>query len=133
MKPIMKEATKFGTGSHIILDRISIGKNFFIFPEEAKWVLQDVLKRYQDIVTSQTEILLKDFFSKEEYDCIKETYQKEIKSIDKVIHKKFLANSYANLSEMTMKDIHVILNDIEDALPRKLRKKMIAMYYKSFN
>ena len=136
MKPQIKKPVRFGSGSHIIMEKEDLGKRFLVLPESSKYILGDILRKYHENLKELTDPLLGNFFSKTEFEVVKKIYKQfiEEKSIQKglfvKIHKKFLESSYKNLNEFRLSDIDRILWDIEDKLPEKLKNKMLAEWGK---
>lgn len=137
IQPKIKEATKFGTGSHIILDREDVGKTFLVLPESSKYILVNVLKQYHDAIESCINPLLNEFLSKKEFIAIKAIYKdligKNVKGYNVGVYKKFLKSSYNNLDKFKLSDISNILSDIENVLPKRLKEKLLGEYYKQLN
>ena len=136
MKPEIKLCTGFGTGGHIPMSRHDVGKKFLIFPEDSKYILADIIKEYHKAMEKLINPKLSQFLSRREYYTVKKAYRKLITIKSKTsglfvgMHKKFLESSHKDLHKFRVNDISMLLNEIEKELPKKLRIKLLAEFYK---
>lgn len=131
MKTQIKECKKFGSyGSHIIMTKNDIGKKFLVLPESSKYILVNILKHYHKALDELTNPKLSEFLSNKEFEALKEVYLGVINTNHVSQHKQFLQSSYKNLSNFTLKDIERILTDVEGYLPKSLKNKLMAEWFK---
>jgi hypothetical protein len=135
MKAQIKKAVKFGnSGAHIIMGMEDLDKKFLVLSESSKWLLDDVLGRYHESLEEHVNPKLSDFLSKAEFESVKKAYLKlleeKIKGYNSGIYKKFLRSDYESLKSFRVSNIGTILTDIENALPKKLKSKLIKEFYK---
>lgn len=136
MKIQIKECKAFGDGgSHITMSIEDIGKKFLILPESSKYLLEEILKKYHESLKDLTNPLLSEFLTKRDFNIIKTIYKKTIKKVGGFmagVHKKFLESSYKDLDKFRVSDISNIFRDIENSLPKDIKKKLMNEYYKKY-
>jgi len=134
MKPKIKKCVKFGTGSHIVMDKEDVGKKFLVLPESSKYILSGILKQYHENLKEHINPLLSEFLTRKDFEIIKSIYEKllkgRFKGYNSGIYKRFLKSNYEDLDKFRLSNIGTILNDIEENLPEKLKKKLLAEFYK---
>lgn len=137
MKIQIKDCKAFGDGgSHIIMSVEDVGKKFLVLPESAKYLLEEILKKYHESLKDLTNPLLSEFLTKKEFEIIKKIYEKAIEKVGGFmagVHKKFLESSYKDLNKFRVNDISNIFRDIEEGLPKDIKKKLIQEYYKKYS
>jgi len=133
----LKECKPFGnSGGHIVLNKEDVGKRFLLLTESSKYILAKVLKQYQDQFEELVNPKLCNFLNKEEFNILKEKYLELIEEKSKqkglfvIQHKSLLESNYNDLENFELKDVGIILHDIESILPKKLKNKLLGEYYK---
>lgn len=128
---MIKDCKKFGaSGGHIVMTKDAVDKSFLILPESSKWILQDVLKQYQEDLSQLTNPLLSEVLNKKEMDLLKKIYKKEIESFRggyiPAMRNNFLKNTHTSLinNELRVSDINSFFNEAIK-LPKDLKRKLI--------
>lgn len=127
----IKECKEFGTsGSHIVMAKEDAGKKFLVLPENSKYILIEILKKYHDVLEELTNPSLSEFLTKTEFDLLKKIYEKEIKNVKGgyigSLRKTFMESTYDGLknNKLRVNDIDAIFNEIESSIPKSLKDKL---------
>lgn len=134
----LKECKKFGnTGSHIVMAKNDAGNKFLVLPENSRWVLKDILNKYNEEMKEIINPKLCDVLSKEDYKKLKELYEKEIKAFKggymSSIRNRMMKDTLSELKkkEFRVSDVEDIFNQTESTLPKDLRKKLLILLNKN--
>ena len=137
IKPVMKECKPFGSGgSHILMSKNDINRNFLVLPESSNYLLDEILTQYSENIKEITNPLLNAILNKEDFNIIKKIYKEEISKCEKKqglwvnMRKKFLLSDLSDIDIYRVSNIDMILEDIGDLLPKTLFKKLYENYLK---
>jgi len=133
----LKECKPFGnSGGHIVLNKEDVGKKFLLLTESSKYILAKLLEQYQNQFEELVNPKLHNFLNEKDFKTIKQKYLELIEEKSKqrglfvLQHKAFLESDYNNLENFRLKDIGIVIQDIERKLPEKLKNKLLGEYYR---
>lgn len=133
----IKTATVFGTGSHIILEKKYLGKKVLVLPESSEYLIEDILKEYEKRLNDLKNPKLLEYLSKEDFEAVKKIYEdlikkhKNHKGYAVAMFKKNIQSTYESLDFIRLNDVSVIIQEIGDHLPARVKKKLLSEYYKA--